>query len=350
LARPDQASDEGNLWSILDRAEAKLRRSPFLLTDASLQRYVQEIACRLAGQHCPDIRVYLVHTPYFNASMAPNGMMQVWSGLMLRVDNEAQLAAVLGHEIGHYLQRHTVERLRDAKARSGFASFAALAGGVGLLAGLGAALGGFAFSREQESEADRIGASLMQRAGFDVAEAPRIWANLLEEAQARPGGARSPLFATHPAPQDRQAALAQIADAHPGGMAGEQSWQQRIAHFVHEWLDDEIVRGQHEESLAFLARAVGRKQDRAEYLYARGEVYRRRGRETDQDMDSALADFRAALAAGNEPPQTHRSLGMIYRARHEASEARDSFERYLQRVPDAADSMMIRSYVEELRS
>ena len=55
----------------------------------------------------------LVRTPYFNASMAPNGMMQVWSGLLLRVDNEAQLAAVLGHEIGHYLARHSVERLRD---------------------------------------------------------------------------------------------------------------------------------------------------------------------------------------------------------------------------------------------
>ena len=51
--------------------------------------------------------------------MAPNGMMQVWSGL-LRVDNEAQLASVVGHEIGHYLQRHTVERLRDAQSRSAF--------------------------------------------------------------------------------------------------------------------------------------------------------------------------------------------------------------------------------------
>ena len=82
--------------------------------DLKLHAYVEDIACRLGASHCPDIRVHIVRTPWFNASMAPNGMMQVWSGLLLRADNEAQLAAVLGHEIGHYISRHSVERLRDA--------------------------------------------------------------------------------------------------------------------------------------------------------------------------------------------------------------------------------------------
>ena len=74
---------------MMDRAEAQLRRSPFVLRDEKLRAYVQDITCRLASQHCPDVRVHLVRTPYFNASMAPNGMMQVWSGLLLRVENEA---------------------------------------------------------------------------------------------------------------------------------------------------------------------------------------------------------------------------------------------------------------------
>ena len=56
--------------------------------------------------------------PQFNAMMAPNGMMLVWSGLLLRVENEAQLAAILGHELGHYLERHSVEQLRAAKDRA----------------------------------------------------------------------------------------------------------------------------------------------------------------------------------------------------------------------------------------
>ena len=99
FARPDVASDEGGLWALMDREEARLRRSPFRMREEPLGLYLGDLACRLGAAHCPDIRVYAVRTPYFNASMAPNGMMQVWSGLMLRVENEAQLAAILGHEI-----------------------------------------------------------------------------------------------------------------------------------------------------------------------------------------------------------------------------------------------------------
>ena len=85
FARPLDDSDEGGLWGLMDREEAKLKRSAFLVRDPALNEYVSGIACRLAGDHCPDMRVYLVRTPVFNASMAPNGMMQVWSGLLLRL-------------------------------------------------------------------------------------------------------------------------------------------------------------------------------------------------------------------------------------------------------------------------
>jgi predicted Zn-dependent protease len=80
----------------MDREETRLRRSPFAIRDPALREYVQGIACKLAGEHCPDVRVHLLSTPLFNASMAPNGMMQVWTGLMLRMENEAQ-PAILGH-------------------------------------------------------------------------------------------------------------------------------------------------------------------------------------------------------------------------------------------------------------
>src|SRR5207253_8580503 len=93
-----------------------------------------------------------------------NGMMQVWSGLMLRVDNEAQLAAVLGHEIGHYLARHSVEQLRDAKSRSAFGMFIGMFGAVGAAGQLGLYAGMFAYSREHESQADSIGVLLMRKA------------------------------------------------------------------------------------------------------------------------------------------------------------------------------------------
>jgi len=351
FARPEAASEEGGLWAIMDREEGRLRRSPFALRDPKLQAYVQDIACRLAGEHCPDVRVYLVRTPLFNASMAPNGMMQVWSGLMLRVDNEAQLAAVLGHEIGHYLAHHSVERLRDAKSRSAFGQFLGMFGLVGAVGQIGMIAGMFAYGREHEREADAIGVSLMRNAGYDAAEAAKVWENLLLEIKARPGGdgARSsPLFATHPPAEERQQALAQLAQDSPGGVANAEQWREGVRPYLHEWLGAEVKRGQHEESVALLSRLMTRVPAAAEYPWARGEVYRLRAK--DGDLDAALADYRAAAALGGEPPETHRGMGMIYRGRNQAAEARASFQRYLELAPDAADFAMIKSYLEELRT
>jgi beta-barrel assembly-enhancing protease len=348
FVRPDTASDEGGLWAMMDREEAKLRKSPFNLRAPQLQSYVQDIACRLGAEHCPDIRVYLVRTPYFNASMAPNGMMQVWSGLMLRVDNEAQLAAILGHEIGHYLERHSLERLRAAKSTSAFGQFLGLFGAVGLVGNLGLVAGMFAYSRDNERDADRIGALLMHKAGYDVAEAAKVWANLGLEVKARPNGGKeaSPFFATHPGREEREATLAELAGAYPGGVAKQSAWQQSTAAFIRDWLQDEVKRGQHEESIALLTRASTRSMGKAEYLYARGEIYRLRAAEGD--LERALADFKSAAAAGEEPPATHRGLGLIYRLTKRPLEARASFAHYLELAPRAPDALMIRNYMEEL--
>jgi len=350
FARPEVNTDEGGLWAIMDREEMRLRRSPFALRDAALQAYIQGIACRLSGDHCPDVRVHLVRTPHFNASMAPNGMMQVWTGLMLRVDNEAQLAAVLGHEIGHYLERHSVERLRDAKARAGFASFIGLFGVVGAVGQLGLVAGMYAYGRDHERDADRIGAVLMQRAGYDVAEASRIWENLQLEVRARPEGEQNnPLFATHPAPEERIEALGKLAADMPGGDKGETAWRERVRPFMREWLAEEVKRGQHEESLALLARKLaGTTPARPDYLYARAEVYRLRAK--DNDLDAALADYRAAAMLEDAPAEVHRGMGYVYRIRDQAAPARASFQRYLELAPQAPDSLMIKRYMEDLKT
>jgi len=350
LTRPELSTDEGGLWSLMDRQETQLRRSPFAVRDPQLHEYVQGITCRLAREHCADIRVYVVHTPLFNANMAPNGMMQVWTGLMLRVENEAQLAAVLGHEIGHYLARHSVERMRDVKSRAAFGQFMGLFGVVGAVGQLAVIASLFAYSRDQEREADAIGATLMQQAGYDVAEASKVWGNLLLEIQARPGydqGRSSPMFATHPSPTERQETLKQLAESNPGGRTDEQTWRAKTAPFMLTWLKDETKRGQHEESVALLTRMIGHAPERAEFLFARGEVYRLRG--SGNDADAALADYQSAVKAGNEPAETYRGLGIIYRQRSDAAAARENFQRYLEVAPQAPDSAMIKSYLEELR-
>jgi predicted Zn-dependent protease len=347
FSRPDIATDEGGLWSMMDREETRLRRSPFALRDRELQAYVQDIACRLAGNHCPDIRVHLVRTPYFNASMAPNGMMQIWTGLLLRMENEAQLAAVIGHEIGHYLERHQVERLRDVKDRTAFAQFLGafgLVGAVGQIVVLASAL---AYTRDQERIADRIGVELMRKAGYDPRQAAEVWGNLLLEikaGEAHDPERESPLFAAHPAPEERQEALAQLTGTARGGEIHEERWRARVRRHLTDWLAEEIKRGHHEQSIALLTRMIERSPAQAAFAWARGEVLRLRAR--GEDLDGALNDYATAARIGNEPPETHRGMGLIYRTREQMPEATASFRRYLELAPDAPDALMIRSYME----
>jgi len=356
FSRPDPSSDEGGLWAYMDRQEQQLKRSSFLIRDPALNKYVSDIACRLAGEHCPEMRVYLVRTPYFNASMAPNGMMQVWSGLLVRMQNEAQLSAVLGHEIGHYLQRHSVEGLRDAKSRSSFAQILGIAlgvaggGNLGMLAQAGFLASGMAYGRDQEREADRIGIALMARSGYAPAEAGRVWGQLLEESEgAKAAGedVSTPiiLFASHPPQEERREVLAAAAKRDwPGATrTGTDEYRAALAPHRMGFLYDEVRRRRFGESLVLFDRLLQASPRDGQVQYFKGEAYRQRGREGDTKL--ALEAYRAALEMDNTPPEVHRSLGTVLRQTGEDAEATRAFQRYLELKPDAEDAELIRSYL-----
>ena len=356
FSRPEPSSDEGGLWAYMDREEQRLKRSSFLIRDPALNKYVGGIACRLAGEHCPEMRVYLVRTPYFNASMAPNGMMQVWSGLLVRMQNEAQLSAVLGHEIGHYLQRHSVDRLRDAKSRSSFAQILGIAlgvaggGNLGMLAQAGILASGMAYGRDQEREADRIGIALMARSGYAPAEAGRVWGQLLEESEgAKAAGedVSTPniLFASHPPQEERREVLATAAKRDwPGATrAGADEYRAALAPHRMGFLYDEVRRRRFGESLVLFDRLLKSSPRDGQVQYFKGEAYRLRGREGDTKL--ALDAYRAALELDNTPPEVHRSLGTVLRQTGEDAEATRAFKRYLDLKPDAEDAELIRSYL-----
>jgi beta-barrel assembly-enhancing protease len=341
FTRPAAQSDEGGLWAYMDRDEERLQRSPFLIRDPALNAYVSSIACRLAGDHCPDLRVYIVRTAQFNATMAPNGMMQVWSGLLLRAGNEAQLAAIMGHEIGHYLLRHGVERLREAKSRTatgqvlslGLGFFQLLGAAFSSLAQLGLAAGGLAYGRDQEREADRIGIELMARAGYAPAEAARVWSQLLEEARAEESPEQSILFATHPPLAERREVLADAAARLGGGHVNTETYREKLSPHRSAFLHDEILRGHYGETLVLL----DRMPPDGEVLFYKGEAHRLKG-----SLKAALDAYHAAEPLA-PPPELFRSLGLVQRRLGE-NPAR-AFTRYLELKPGAPDAELIRAYL-----
>ena len=350
FSRPLNDTDEGGLWSMMDREEVRIRRSPLSIKEPALTRYLADINCRLTDSHCPDIRVHVVRLPMFNAGMAPNGAMMVWSGLLLRCENEAQLAAVMGHELGHYLERHQVEQLRAAKDRAVLGTIVGMIGGaIGAIGQVGLLASAFKFSRDHETRADRLGMRLMKQAGYDGTQAAIIWDNLLAELKITGGedaGKRNALFATHPPMADRRDELIKLAgDATGQQRAGE--FQQVIAPLRFGWIEDEIKRGQYEESLVLFDRMLKRNGDDAEVRFARGEVDRLR--DEKDDLQRSLDDLSQAGRADKAPAQTFRSLGLLHKRRADNAAAVQSFEKYLSLAPDAADAGLIRTYLAELK-
>lgn len=144
-----------------------------------------------------------------NAFALPGGYMGVYTGMMKFAENEHQLAAVIGHEIGHVIAEHGGERLSTNMLVSGAlvtanillsdrppAQQGLLMAGLGLGAQVGVML---PFSRKHESEADAIGLELMAKAGFKPEQAVRLWEHMGENTE----GSQSELLSTHPVPKTR---------------------------------------------------------------------------------------------------------------------------------------------------
>jgi predicted Zn-dependent protease len=204
--RPAPDSDEAGLWMQGDEAERRIQTLPQLVRDKALNEYVKKLVCKLAGDYCGDIRVYILDVPLFNASMAPNGMMIVYTGTLLRCDNEAQLAFVLAHEIAHFKKRHGLDQWHNAVNTTGamavlgvVSAGAGVFGLIGLLAEMGMAAGFTSYTRDQEREADAIGFDLATANGYDPRQAALLWTNITTEDEADPAiRNRNTFLSSHP--------------------------------------------------------------------------------------------------------------------------------------------------------
>ena len=352
--KPAIETDEAGLWMLSENYEESVVASGRLETDPALNQYVTDIVCRLSPDLCPDIRVYIVRTPFANATMSANGFMQVWTGLLLRVDNEAQLAYILGHELSHYRLRHIVQSWRDYRNKASFMAYFSLAtaaagvGYVGSIAQLVSLGSVFAFSREHERDADDHGFDLMVKAGYDPAQAPRIWELLEAERKAEDEDEPFIFFATHPRTDERVDTLREKADG-----LDTQGHKRETDEFLEitrahrlDWLHDELRIRRYGATEVLLERLLARGEPAGELNFLLGEVYRLRG--DDDDGPKAIAAYTEAISTGQEPVETHRSLGLVYWKNGEIANARRSFERYMSDAPEAEDRDMVEVYLNQM--
>jgi predicted Zn-dependent protease len=353
---PEESRDEQGLWMEFNDMERALNKSALLVKNPELNNYVQQIVCRVAGEYCNDFRVYLVRNPGFNASMTATGMMQIWTGLIIRATSTDEIAAVVGHEIAHYTRLHSLERFRALKSKMATASFFDL--GFAVLTGVSAPVGQTAallsvlsFNREQETEADLLGAHMMAEASFDTHASYRVWEKIIAEEEAAAVKRESPgMFSqTHPASEDRAMYLKNWVNNRYGPpdveLVADQQFLEIMNNHYLFLMEDQIDTNRFGRTKELLERhsEIGVEPSLVHYFY--GEMFRQRGEDGDQKR--AMDAYRHSIEGGMAPPEAYKNLGYLYLKNGEVVAAQESFRTYLDRDPDASDRAMIEFYIEE---
>ena len=356
-------TDEKGLWSQMDRAEEEIAGSNLLIKDPALTSYLQDIIGRVGGPAARDMRIYLAHVPDFNAMMFPSGFAVVFTGLLLRMRNEAQLAGVIAHESGHFLRRHMIRSWRDMKRKSDLFAIGSMAAGLGgagagvylgdyvQLAQLGTIMSLFQYSRAMEAEADAMGAKLIAEAGYPPIEMANVWQQLIgEDANSaryrRKRRRRGSLFDTHPSPDSRMADL-RLSAAEvtvPGRVydPGRARYLKAIAPIRQMLLDDQVKLNDPGAS-AYLLETLAADGWNGLLRYYEGEVWRLRNRVGDDAR--AAQSYAVAVAYPDAPPEAWRSHGLALLREGRSGEAKTALARYLQMKPAAPDAPFIRQMI-----
>ena len=347
--------DENRLWKTVIEEQKRLDRSGTLYDDPAITQYVNEVAQKLIT---PSLRsspltvlVKIVKSPLLNAFAFPNGIIYAHTGILARIENEAQLATLLGHELTHATHRHTIQAFRSAQRSSAaLATFQLLTLPFGVFGTAATALGSVGYvasvsgySRGNEREADREGLALAVAAGYAPEEAPKLFEHLKRDLEFRK--IDEPFFfGSHPRLAERVASYKELIVeryAARSGELGEERYRRTMLPLYVENAMTDLAIGRFDLAEESLSRATGQQPNHPQALYLLGEVARQRNGEGD--LQRSEQRYRQAIVADAHYPEPHKTLGMLLLKRGDKREARNELQQYLQLAPQASD----RAYVEQ---
>lgn len=261
------------------------------IVDQSLQDYVNRIGQKLArvsDQPQLPYEFVVLNNSTPNAWALPGGKIAVNRGLLTILEDESELAAVLGHEIVHAAARHSAAAMSQQQVLgAGLAVLGAATQdtGYGDLVALGGQLGGGAYiaryGRENELESDKYGMQYMAAAGYDPQGAVRLQEKFVELSKGRQSGGLQALFASHPPSQARVEANRKRAKQLPGGgVTNRAAYQKAIAQLkrdadAYKNYDDAVAainNEQYDRALTLVRRAQQQQPKEAAFYALEGDL------------------------------------------------------------------------------
>ena len=350
--------DEQRLWHRAEAEQKVINESGFLYEDADLEVYLTEVARKLQASGYLaglPVKILVLKDPHLNAFAFPNGVIYLHSGLLARMDNEAQLAALLGHEITHCTHQHALKAFRKLKNQSPANTLQVHEGDgsgsrVDLLSILGptgalAAITGY--TRELEAEADDSGLRLVVKAGYDPKEGAKLFDHLKDEIEIH--NFKKPfLFETHPNIQERIESCMRFLETYEGqegsGIETALVFLEKIHRLLLENALLDLKTGRFLMAEKGFEKYLSLKPGDARAYHFLGETFLQQ-----RDQQRAKAYFSRAIEINPAYPDPHQAIGMIYYKSGERERARGYFETCLALSRTLPDRSYIEAYLAECK-
>jgi predicted Zn-dependent protease len=314
---------EARLLQRTEAEKAAIEKSGMVCRDPELEAYLHGIARKLQpkGLHATSpFRIRLIRDPYLDAFAFPDGTIYIHTGILARLDNEAQLAALLAHEMIHYLKGHA---LKAAPGRI----------------------------RTLEIEADLAGFELMAKAGYDTREALRLFEHLADELETEEL-AEPFLNRTHPKLRKRIENCKRFRRLSPPNngrcFKNEAIYLQKTRRLILDTADLDLKAGRYERARRGAEKYLRIETTDAKAFFLLGEIFRQRGESGDRERAKAL--YRRAIALNPVDPDLHKSMGMLYYKEGAWELAKKSFDTCLALGPKASDRAYIQGYLRDCRN
>jgi len=351
--------DEKQLWRTADQLERRIDSSEVRYKNPQLDAYLTGVAQKILPFKAQAMglspRVKVIQDPLLNAFALPNGAIYFHTGILARMENEDQLAVVLGHELTHVTHRHAMKQMRSLQNQTTIIGvfqvilpgLQGLTGQIGALWTLASTSG---YSRELETEADEQGLRLTVAAGYDPRQAPMVIEILEEDLDGQK--VKEPFFyGTHPRLEDRINNYRRLLATQYAKQASAPA-KVRTEEFLGGadglLLDNaalDIGLGRLKTARSAIDRYLKRKAQAPRAHFLLGEIDRRSPGEGHAQQ--AIVEYQEAAREDSSYADPHRELGFLYRFRGLHEQARAEFERYLALNPNAVDAPIIRGYLKE---